>query len=330
MWSLGCVLSEAATWIVLGRTGVRQYILLRQRAVESALARALDQGAKLDKAPYKHVYKKDCFHDGHRLLPEITEWHTFLRSVLRPTDMMTRKVLDLIDKQLFMDASTRSDAKKVCKWWSDQRTAPNSSIVLMPGVPVSKAISSVLEYAAEGEAAEISEHLQDLNSNDRRAAKTSQSFLQIPGANRPTSTLQPSRKLSVAEQSSTALGQRSLPQPAQNFPTSPPLLSKEILGGNKDYVGNGIARRSTHHPSLSSLNGLPVLPPDGSKTTVFDAYYQHRSETATEQHKPFYKRLSKPSKQVRDDKLVKAIVDRDLVSFTVLRVPWLTFADLPR
>lgn len=81
IWSLGCVFSVAATYVVAGKEGVKQYRLLRQRAISK-----LGHGCG------------DAFHDTCKVLPEVTQWHKYLRTSTRAQDTFTSKVLDIVDK----------------------------------------------------------------------------------------------------------------------------------------------------------------------------------------------------------------------------------------
>ncbi|KAI0864786.1 hypothetical protein F4860DRAFT_500983 [Xylaria cubensis] len=85
IWSLGCVFSVAATYVVLGKEGVKQYRLLRQRKIES-----LGTGIG------------DPFHDREQVLPVVIDWHKYLRSTLRRDDCYTAKVLDLVDTTMLI------------------------------------------------------------------------------------------------------------------------------------------------------------------------------------------------------------------------------------
>src|SRR4051812_39558627 len=73
VWSLGCVFSEVATWLILGRMGVSRYRKVRQQ--ESG---------------------RDDFHDGYSVKPIVTAWHHYLLSICRRSDPYTWKVLDLV------------------------------------------------------------------------------------------------------------------------------------------------------------------------------------------------------------------------------------------
>lgn len=72
--------SVAATYVVAGKEGVKQYRLLRQRAL-----RKLGLGIG------------DPFHDTNSVLPEVTRWHQYLRTCVRTQDDYTARVLDIVD-----------------------------------------------------------------------------------------------------------------------------------------------------------------------------------------------------------------------------------------
>ncbi|KAJ4419040.1 hypothetical protein N0V82_005163 [Gnomoniopsis sp. IMI 355080] len=80
IWSLGCVFSVAATYVVAGKEGVKQYRLLRQRSCSKL---GLGMG--------------DVFHDTENVLPEVTLWHKYLRTGIRAQDTFTSKLLDIVD-----------------------------------------------------------------------------------------------------------------------------------------------------------------------------------------------------------------------------------------
>jgi hypothetical protein len=98
-WSFGCVLSVAATWLVLGYQGVRQYEKLRQLSPEN------DKGNVV----------LDRFHDGFDVLPEVEKWHNFLRGHLRISDTATELVLDLIETKLLRaNPAARYNMEELC------------------------------------------------------------------------------------------------------------------------------------------------------------------------------------------------------------------------
>lgn len=99
MWSLGCVLSEAATWLILGPPGLAQYTTLRQNAIRSANTRN-QRRASIHLPPAEDLGEGDYFHDGKSVLPEIRQWHTYLKANLRKSDVITEEVLGIIEGKL--------------------------------------------------------------------------------------------------------------------------------------------------------------------------------------------------------------------------------------
>lgn len=97
MWSLGCVLSEAATWLILGPPGLTQYRTLRKDAIRCANQTQTQQNSSL---PPGRTFEGDFFHNGHSVLPEISQWHQYLAGNLRKGDQISEIVLDIIDRSL--------------------------------------------------------------------------------------------------------------------------------------------------------------------------------------------------------------------------------------
>ncbi|KAI3319818.1 hypothetical protein HD806DRAFT_250208 [Xylariaceae sp. AK1471] len=90
IWSLGCVFSVAATYVVLGKEGVKQYRLLRQRTLES-----------------EGVGVGDPFHNKKEVLSVVTLWHKYLKSTVRKDDCYTAKILDVVDNQMLIIPGAR-------------------------------------------------------------------------------------------------------------------------------------------------------------------------------------------------------------------------------
>jgi hypothetical protein len=87
IWSLGCIYSEAAMWIVDGYKGVVDY--RRQRM------------AKTDKIP--NFKGGDCFHDGERVLQAVLDAHKDIEQRLRRSDYITKDVLDSMVEEMLWD-----------------------------------------------------------------------------------------------------------------------------------------------------------------------------------------------------------------------------------
>ncbi|VUC32782.1 unnamed protein product [Clonostachys rosea] len=91
-WSLGCVFSVVATWVILGPTFYQAYGFIRQDAIKT-----------LREFPNKPgPYCDDAFHDGSKVLRAVTDWHTHLRNSIRASDTISRQVLDLVDDEMLL------------------------------------------------------------------------------------------------------------------------------------------------------------------------------------------------------------------------------------
>ena len=111
VWSLGCVFSIAATWVVLGYQGIQQFEKLRRNAIKKMQESRHVQGSS-------ETVAMDCdwFHDGKDVLADVTNWHRLLREFLRKTDTVTSQVLDLVDQKMLCGPSRgRLDARAICQ-----------------------------------------------------------------------------------------------------------------------------------------------------------------------------------------------------------------------
>jgi serine/threonine protein kinase len=97
VWSMGCVLSKAATWIILGFSGIQNF--------EKHLSTTEDQRALAR------------FHDGKNVLPSVQNWHKILRQNIHTRDHLTGKILDLVDNHLLQgNPRLRFDSKELCAY----------------------------------------------------------------------------------------------------------------------------------------------------------------------------------------------------------------------
>ncbi|KAJ3578538.1 hypothetical protein NPX13_g2029 [Xylaria arbuscula] len=101
-WSIGCVLSVAVTWVTQGYQGIKQFQTYRQTAIEKLKQRP--EVADL------HNLCEDAFHDGSNVLEEVTNWHHFLRGVMRKSDPISSEILDLIEEEALVQCEHRSDS----------------------------------------------------------------------------------------------------------------------------------------------------------------------------------------------------------------------------
>ncbi|KAG9228900.1 hypothetical protein BJ875DRAFT_434529 [Amylocarpus encephaloides] len=98
VWSLGCVYSECAVWVVNMRKGLRSYRDKRLKATKNISPRL-----------------GECFHDGHDVLPIVQQTHRLLQQSmnLRGCDNVTMKVVKVVEEFMLVVAGTRLDAKNL-------------------------------------------------------------------------------------------------------------------------------------------------------------------------------------------------------------------------
>jgi hypothetical protein len=82
-WSLGCVYTEAATWVVHDYTKLQWFRELRDKETQSIDPNFLDHG---------------CFHSGGDLLKCVKEHLHYLRTTIRKSDESTDGFLDIVEK----------------------------------------------------------------------------------------------------------------------------------------------------------------------------------------------------------------------------------------
>ncbi|KAG4439306.1 hypothetical protein IFR05_005239 [Cadophora sp. M221] len=97
IWSLGCVFSEVAVWIVSGYTGVKEYRNLRREEIHGS--------SSLSGGHY--------FHDGHSVLPAVGATHVNLLANLRQSDTITAAVLHLVTYNMLVPAADRMNADQL-------------------------------------------------------------------------------------------------------------------------------------------------------------------------------------------------------------------------
>lgn len=113
LWSIGCVFSEAATWVVLGKAGIEKFQTLRRRSLDRTYNELQDDDKKEQiNTGAGATYRGDYFHDGNNVLAVVNLWHELLRGISRKSDTITAKILDIVDESLLIrDIKKRVDAK---------------------------------------------------------------------------------------------------------------------------------------------------------------------------------------------------------------------------
>lgn len=100
-----------ATWVVIGSSGVETFQILRTQACERQ-KRERQQAFETRKL----TTMTDAFHDGVDVLPEIKHWHDYLKEVMRTSDLITPKILDLVDRKMLKEnPRDRLSSKNLCK-----------------------------------------------------------------------------------------------------------------------------------------------------------------------------------------------------------------------
>ncbi|KAL9131378.1 MAG: hypothetical protein Q9175_006779 [Cornicularia normoerica] len=97
IWSLGCIFSEAAVWVVHGKDGLSEY--RRRRGMETAQIPGFRDG--------------NCFHDGERVLATVTENHRHLAHDIRACDHVTRATVRMVTKEMLIESDCRTPAKSL-------------------------------------------------------------------------------------------------------------------------------------------------------------------------------------------------------------------------
>ncbi|KAK6223619.1 hypothetical protein QIS74_03563 [Colletotrichum tabaci] len=97
VWSLGCIFSIAATYVVLGTQGVLIFNRLRREAILNITE-----------------HSSDAFHDGRSVLLEVRHWHKYLREAVRKNDAYTHAVLDMVDGYMLVEKD-RWSAERICQ-----------------------------------------------------------------------------------------------------------------------------------------------------------------------------------------------------------------------
>ena len=95
IWSLGCVFSETAVWLVLGAKGLKEY--RRRRGMETEGIPNFRDG--------------NCFHDGQVVLDSVKRIHKTLPAAeVRVGDHVTSPMLDMVTNKMLVNVKHRKTA----------------------------------------------------------------------------------------------------------------------------------------------------------------------------------------------------------------------------
>lgn len=99
MWSIGCILIEAAVWITFGEEGRQEFSELRRQ--ETALI-------------HEHRIRGtvDCFHDGHNILKSVWDFKNRIEQYRRREHNISLEVFELALNHLLVDGTRRLKASQ--------------------------------------------------------------------------------------------------------------------------------------------------------------------------------------------------------------------------
>ena len=311
IWSLGCVFSIAATWVVLGYPGIRQFVKVRQTAINRLSSK---QPSGLG----------DTFHDSREVLPDVTSWHSLLRSALRETDTITSRVLDLVDgKMLLGDSRQRSKAEDICKdlkqILSENRAKPKRP---MPE-SIMKALLEVDEEAPSKSAGMMSSQVstsrrESLNiPQDRKTRKSKlldQPLMKTTHRSErlksalSARTAEPEIKPSFYETPTEEIV--SVPRQASGVPDPSSLQEKIVVRQDSEDTHFVQHRKSGHVHSFTPVSPTSTRPKltGKSRRSTFQNVFQARQEVERREKHNYLRKTRK------DQLLTKHFGNRDIVS----------------
>ena len=112
MWSLGFILSLAATYVILGYNGIRRF----NEFLECASVRLRNAASKADRRVVSPLATSR--YDDNGVLEEVRCWHQYLRGCMRQTSATTQ-ILDIAEKNLLLrDAMRRTTAYELSSSFS--------------------------------------------------------------------------------------------------------------------------------------------------------------------------------------------------------------------
>lgn len=147
LWSLGCILSEVATWLILGPSGLQAYTNLRKEAIKRFNYRDKMSGMKVSMED-DDLGQHDFFHNGKDVLPEILQWHDYLRLTVRRIDPFATDVLTIVDLHLLGTASDgRISAEQLHNKCAtlEQNLSPSTAELSLAVVESVKAVEDTLK-----------------------------------------------------------------------------------------------------------------------------------------------------------------------------------------
>ncbi|KAG8525536.1 uncharacterized protein KY384_009180 [Bacidia gigantensis] len=265
IWSLGCVLSMAATWVVLGSSGIQRFDQIRVKGRERAL---LETSGHLDDPNEKAALERgNSFHDDRKVLPEVREWHTNLRCFTRRSDDITASVLDLLDNSVLVaHPSSRINAKDlgalmvkaITTAVSKSRRNQQSTPMLQYGLPLPEASVDFMQdrsKAARKQIVSAPRHYDSVSTpkGDQRA--TSPSPRSSSSSSSITAEDFSSEPRPFGEHSSTI---KVWPRPPVTSYPNPTAIHQEIITHHR-HIDHGFERAPESPQRQPQLRGRSPL-----------------------------------------------------------------------
>lgn len=100
MWSVGCILVEAAVWITLGEQGRQDFRSMR-----------IQETSKLPE--HERRGRVDCFHDGFKVLKSVENVEGLILPGKRPDDNISLRIVRLALQHLLVDRRFRAPASHI-------------------------------------------------------------------------------------------------------------------------------------------------------------------------------------------------------------------------
>lgn len=317
-WSLGCVFSIAATWVVLGCQGIGQFSILRERAFKRVI-----EGQNSKNLQKESTLKGggDYFHDGREVLTDVKSWHGVLRSALRKTDTITDQVLDLVDKHMLIgSAEERITAKDLCTHLKQISTHIDAS-ARGAGArdPIPESIMEALLFVDKEAPSRFADPAisvwsqlsgcPHIPSNDRRTGKSRMSDIQL---------MKTSHRSEIFE---SALGSQSTDDnPSKSYFDFQD--HTHVEGVSLANSGRGISPTNAAHPAHLLNNSAAPQPHRPHKRmlseTRFQTIFQAHEELERQRWKLGSLELKGP---LKDEFLARHFDKRDIVSLQEFFLP---------
>lgn len=265
IWSLGCVLSEVATWVLRSRQGLEEYRRNRIRVHERMEPPFADPG---------------CFHDGELVLPFVVNHHGNLgdAEVRRTCDFVTIDVTRMVEDMLELEesrpviAALRTKSLRIL----NQANVQSNRLVTSPIRPSSRALTppvpSHSPYEADthmsyGAQARQSQHYPGNGANlpFRESGRKNYDFSESEsaGASYPNAPAEPHWATMTPPQADPFVQPQSEAARTQNtakyFPDE-----QTVFGRTKqDTFTTGVpSRNQTFHTARPAFNGETPTGPE--------------------------------------------------------------------